>query len=69
MDTFVAFSHIYDDLACAPSDERIPGNLGKLLPFFVCDDATVLYEVEVKPWHRFALERWPLMQIKTVKVG
>jgi hypothetical protein len=44
-------------------------SFGKLLPFFVCDDATVLYDVEVKPWHSFALKRWPLMQIKTVKVG
>jgi hypothetical protein len=41
----------------------------KLLPFFVCDDAAVLYDVEVKSWHSFALERWPLMQIKIVKVG
>jgi hypothetical protein len=39
------------------------------LPFFVFDEALVLYDVEVKPRHSFALERWPLMQIKTVKVG
>jgi hypothetical protein len=41
----------------------------KLLTFFIYDDETVFYDVKVKPWHSFALERWPLMQIKTVKVG
>ena len=71
----VTISHVHDNSARAASNESIPGDggagfhcfpansisCGKLLPFFVCDDATVLYDMEVKPWHSLALERWPLM--------